>query len=162
MKLISMTDFVLNPPKTGCFEVQSIMHQNSNLLRRFRNYANFLKQPLTLGMFVPCDEEGNVFNDFDDDLLEMVNEKGSSVFADDMIELAKQYQAAQSRVLFEGLDLKRENGFNCLYWLFAKINIIGSEFVAKKEGNEMILRTIEDLAGLEITISPNAQKMING
>ena len=25
------------------------------------NYADFLRQPLTLGMFVPVDEEGNVF-----------------------------------------------------------------------------------------------------
>lgn len=45
MKLISMTDFVLE-------------QRGDNL-----KYAQFLKQSLNLGMFVPCDLEGNVLQD---------------------------------------------------------------------------------------------------
>lgn len=51
MKLISMTDFVLeqgNPNNT-----------DSQFTDKVIAYAKFLKQPLKLWMFVPCDENGN-------------------------------------------------------------------------------------------------------
>lgn len=48
MKLISMTDYVI---KTYNEVMQSL---DSELM--MVNYANFLKQPLNLGMFVPCDK----------------------------------------------------------------------------------------------------------
>ncbi len=50
-KLISMTDFVLEHPATTDYEWQ---------LQNHFKYANFLKQPLKKGMFVPCDKYGNV------------------------------------------------------------------------------------------------------
>ena len=50
MKLISMTDFVL--------ELETNEHWAQDYTKCVK-YANFLKQPLTLGMFVPCDEDGN-------------------------------------------------------------------------------------------------------
>jgi hypothetical protein len=55
MKLISMTEFVLdqgNPSNTDFQFADKVM-----------SYANFLKQPLELWMFVPCDEEGNVLEE---------------------------------------------------------------------------------------------------
>ena len=52
MKLISMTDYVL------------LQHAESSNQNEFEDkcfkYATFLKQPLKLEMFVPCDEDGNV------------------------------------------------------------------------------------------------------
>ena len=45
MKLISMKDFVLN-----LFTITEI-HSGSEALEKIQNYANFLNQPLTLGMF---------------------------------------------------------------------------------------------------------------
>lgn len=54
-KLIGMTDFVLS--------VRGIKKDN---IRRFwacEKYAEFLKQPLTLGMFVPVDENGNILKE---------------------------------------------------------------------------------------------------
>jgi len=54
MKLISMTDFVLETfdnTLTVDFQVKVF------------NYANFLKQPLKLEMIVPCDEDGNVLEE---------------------------------------------------------------------------------------------------
>jgi hypothetical protein len=52
MKLISMTDFVLEQNNFKVFRNQQIL-----------NYANFLKQPLELWMFVPCDENGDVLEE---------------------------------------------------------------------------------------------------
>lgn len=52
MKLISMTDFVLEQHE------QCISSTTDNV-----KYANFLKQPLKLEMFVPCDEDGNVLEE---------------------------------------------------------------------------------------------------
>lgn len=41
-KLVRMTDFILE----------------SDDLQGIKKYAEFLRQPLTLGMFVPCDRDG--------------------------------------------------------------------------------------------------------
>ena len=66
-KLISMTDFVLKTHD----EISDSIDSESMMF----NYANFLKRPLTLGMFVPCDEDGNVlqeksiFNTTDEDYI---------------------------------------------------------------------------------------------
>lgn len=81
MKLISMTDFVLEHPATTDYEWQ---------LSKHLKYANFLKQPLTLGMFVPTDEDGNVLKP-------------------QIVDFNK-YQQAKERVLFDfdgGLTLLR-------------------------------------------------------
>jgi hypothetical protein len=56
MKLISMTDFVLEQSKR-IMNVE-ITHLESH--EEIVNYARFLKQPLKLEMFIPCDEYGNV------------------------------------------------------------------------------------------------------
>lgn len=64
MELISMTDFVLE-------------QKGDNL-----KYAQFLKQPLNLGMFVPC-VDNEVFN---------YSKHGNE----------NEYQQAKERVLFEG------------------------------------------------------------
>jgi len=49
MKLISMTDFVLE---------QKDSYYNQRFFK-IEKYANFLKQPLELWMFVPCGDNGN-------------------------------------------------------------------------------------------------------
>ena len=91
MKLISMTDFVI---KTS---------QEMELQKRARaqfDYAYFLKQPLTLGMFVPCDEEGKVLEMPIMDnytMEEFEQEDGSNKFGLDVTK----YQKAKDRVLFD-------------------------------------------------------------
>ena len=74
MKLISMTDYLPEHP-----------------------YSIFLKQPLELWMFVPCDENGNVLK---------FNYPQSKAF-DEIAQMAfeKQYQQAKERCLFEGWEL---------------------------------------------------------
>lgn len=90
MKLIPMIEFVLeSDEKIG----------NPYTLEKYRqvtrNYANFLKQPLTLGMFVPCDEEGNPLR---------------PVGAPFMKYEVEAYQQAKERVLFEGFKLQDTRG----------------------------------------------------
>jgi len=55
MKLISMTEFVL--------DTKQKLEIGKDFVEVVCNYASFLIQPLTLGMFVPCDEDGNVLED---------------------------------------------------------------------------------------------------
>jgi hypothetical protein len=67
------------------------------------NCAKFLLTPLELKMFVPCDAENNIlqvperWNDWNFGILEN--------FSDELISKCKQYEEAQSRVLFEGFSL---------------------------------------------------------
>jgi hypothetical protein len=85
MKLISMTDFAIN--------------QNSivgDYRKTVFNYAKFLKQPLELGMFIPCDEENN----FLEPPLHIELYEGDSYDSD-----CEKYQEAKSRVLFDGFGI---------------------------------------------------------
>jgi uncharacterized protein YydD (DUF2326 family) len=62
MKLISMTDFVLQENKGGQ-QVNSISSQLHQDLRRIKKYANFLKQPLNLEMFNESSSYDYLFED---------------------------------------------------------------------------------------------------
>jgi hypothetical protein len=55
--LIPLSDFVLQQYEN---HVLSFKHNPHKQFRKVVNYTKFLKQPLTLGMFIPCDEKGNV------------------------------------------------------------------------------------------------------
>lgn len=123
--LIPMVDFV------QLDEVQ----QSNFYYPLTQNYAKFLKQPLELWMFIPCDEEGNV--------LEKPNP-----LVDVNNRLKKQYQQAKDRVLFEGftmfgkdcIELKESNGKS-------KVDI----FIYQLK--EM---TAKELISYDITLTPTA------
>ena len=90
MKLISMTVFVLEQSKR-IMNVE-ITHLESH--NQIVNYANFLKQPLKLEMFVPCDDNGNVLEDIiGHGMIHNYSEK------------LKQYEQAKDKVLFDGFDI---------------------------------------------------------
>jgi DNA-directed RNA polymerase delta subunit len=84
MKLIEMTDFVLEQNKEPYFYYDSLWN-------KVIAYANFLKQPLTLGMFVPCLPSGEPFDKFQ---LEILNSQ------DLVPELRDAYKTAKSKVVF--------------------------------------------------------------
>jgi len=92
-KLISMVEFVLENQKnrTEDWRHKEGYHSECNtaMLVNVYNYANFLKQPLTLGMFVPCDL-GNVLEEPNCPSQYM----GKQSYAD-------RYKKAKERVLFE-------------------------------------------------------------
>lgn len=87
-----MTDFVLNArldmEKLPNEDFRETISRRGVLIESMFNYANFLKQPLELGMFVPCDEDGNILEEPDCNLdIRMVE--------------MKEYQQAKERCLFE-------------------------------------------------------------
>ena len=88
--LIPMTDFVNN---VGNIENYP---SHENALYWIYNYATFLKQPLKLEMFVPCDEDGNVLEEPKIEE-EYVDEHTTQIFAQYQYDLDK----AKEKVLFE-------------------------------------------------------------
>ena len=92
--LVPMTDFVIEyAPKFNPFGTD----EQILCLDYIRNYAKFLKQPLKLEMFVPCDEEGNVLEEPKIEE-EYVDEHTTQIFAQYQYDLDK----AKEKVLFDG------------------------------------------------------------
>ena len=101
MKLKKITDFVLEQNNTIPKDLKLI-----NNYKNIINYANFLKQPLKLEMFVPCDKYGNVlFKPKWDEL------QPSEYYHDYLYEL-DQYQQAKEKVLFEGFEKAKIGSFD--------------------------------------------------
>ena len=128
MKLISMTDFVINKRKELLrhSEYKNDLENYANIVY---NYANFLKQPLNLGMFVPCDENGNVLKepkktdcqvdvntkcsgwkylyDSNDKLIGYYDDRK---WKEDFVK----YKQSKEKVLFEGIEFRKNAGVNFL------------------------------------------------
>jgi len=135
MKLISMTAFVLDKQR---FEEDS-----DTAIFKVTNYANFLNQPLTLGMFIPCDEDGN--------LLEKYKYFPCSLkYAKEINEYYKKYQQAKEKVLFEEVFTVKKHSENIVVYL--KENSFYTTWNKSKK--------IEDLIYLNLTLTPNVIKKI--
>jgi hypothetical protein len=115
MKLISMTDFVLEQEQPTYLEKEEF----EDVFYKIHNYAKFLKQPLELRMFVPTDENGNV--------LEKPN---AGMFGYDHV--YNNYNKAQERVLFEGFKVKGD------FWLSNGELYIDEEFCENKTIEDLI------------------------
>ena len=73
-----MTDFVLEQLN----EENSRTRPIRSVLNALEGYANFLKQPLKLEMFVPCDEDGNILKEpkrWVESVISAVESKGKSI-----------------------------------------------------------------------------------
>lgn len=81
-----MTDFVLNEQNVWGGNENKYLEIGLSVIR----YTNFLKQPLKLEMFVPCDEGGNVVSD---------------IITDDNYFGIHIYEKAKEKVLFEGFEI---------------------------------------------------------
>ena len=143
MKLISCTDFVLEQEKKGM--------QNTDRPLRFERilkYAKFLKQPLTLSMFVPTDDDGNVLKE------------AYEVFERDCTECDEyifRHQQAKERVIFEGFKVINKS--------FCQFITNGKCRPFYKEDNDSLKQwkneselIIEDLVKFNLTITTNAVK----
>lgn len=139
MKLINMTDYVLEQSKRY-FDGHIVLSQYEELTR---SYANFLKQPLALWMFVPCDEKGHVlFNPFADD-----NDAGTEK---EYLQIA--YNKAKERCLFEGFKLIGSKHVEAVIANYPVV--VGVGF---KNG---INQTIESLTKQDIPLSETAIKSL--
>ena len=87
-KLMSMTDFVLN---------DDVIFKEKRIFKDLvLNYATFLKQPLELWMFVPCDEDCNA--------IDAKFYPASMSFAVEAESYFSKYQQAKERCLFDGYN----------------------------------------------------------
>lgn len=147
-KLISMTYFVENIRKMGVVTPFPDEQDKIDLgyLQDIFNYASFLKQPLKLGMFVPCDENGNILND-------------PGLIPSYELE---RYRKAKEKVLFEGFEIKISNITNNLQ----------NDFLIISETNEIIghenkdqwffnpYKKVEDLIPYDLTLTESAIKQL--
>lgn len=139
MKLISMTDFVLEQNKTftkgkPLYETKWDLEfeKFSKLLIR---YAQFLKQPLTLGMFVPTDEKGNI-----------VEYKKMTVDGCPIWDGGSQWQKAKQKVLFKGF--------------YVEFNTVKSPQGGHLDVGNLQNKTIETIIGAELELTESAIKQI--
>lgn len=147
MKLISMTDFIIVLPVDTDMpdDFEGGWRECAKELDRIMYYANFLKQPLNLGMFVPCDEDGTVlteatFTDWESFSTEREPEHIQEVNEQETEEW-EIWCEAKDRVLFEGFE-KYDDGKS-----FAK-TVIG------------ISKTVEGLVPHDFTLTPTAIKQL--
>ena len=94
--LIPMLDFVLKINDLIPRDNLDVIEWWGKKLDIIENYAKFLKQPLKLGMFIPCDEDGNVLEEpkiSEDDF----DEHTTQIFAQYQYDLDR----AKENVLFE-------------------------------------------------------------
>ena len=92
--LIPMTNFVNN---VGNMENYP---SHENALSWIYNYATFLKKPLKLEMFVPCDDEGNILEEPKIEE-EDIDEHTTQIFAQYQYDFDK----SKEKVLFEGFKI---------------------------------------------------------
>jgi hypothetical protein len=149
MKLISMTDFVLEQLN----EENSRVKPMRDVFNSLENYANFLKQPLKLGIFVPCDNEGNVFQEplKTDFIVEANTECGGWDYVDfdnndnryynkPLFKIAEhRYKKAKEKVIFKDCEVMSNSKI--------KLGSIILDFDYLKINN------IEDLVGLDLDLA---------
>jgi len=98
-KLIPMTDFVLQEFKKWENKATPAYQSTAKYVFNTKIYAQFLKQPLALWMFVPCDEN-NV--PLEEPIYSITNYGASPEAFKRFEEDRVKFQHAKSRVLFEG------------------------------------------------------------
>lgn len=165
MKLISMTEFVLQE-KERFLELGKGNYDNSCLVKSYDtvfNYAEFLSQPLTLGMFVPVDEEGRVW----EAPKTCCSGRECGCMGQPINYFSREhldkYYDLEEKVLFEGFVLNGEHLEN--KELHLKIYIDTFEFIEYHDngyGGGYIGETVENLSNcnLQVTLTPSALKQI--
>lgn len=151
-KLISMTDFVLE-------NTTDILDYGYNANEvKTNKYANFLKQPLMIGMFVPCDLDGNVLtkNTMSEDTCEddcdhynCVKEMNQCI----------SYQEAKSRVFFDVYDIKEHHAPHLIQIWHDKEKYLFSYNISSKLFSTTA-NTIEDLVKNNLVLTESAKKQI--
>lgn len=139
MKLISMTDFVLEQKKNSFYgQIES-----SEILQRIENYAEFLKHPLTLGMFLPVDKNGNI-----------LKEPKTIVFQDANFDIDEVniYQEAKEKVLFKYCTVKEiKDKYTSYHVVYYKSHQIWVSWTN---------RNIEDMIKNNLELTESALKQI--
>ena len=166
-KLIGMTDFVLET----AFGYGNEFMTAQQFCDKTIKYAEFLKTPLSLGQFVPCDFNGNVleepegFSEYSDSVLSEWNDSRYNSFFDDEQDYIEwkhnfeMYRQSVARVFFEGFCFSVINNERKEYELISKQDKIAIDFnlgVFSYFVGDINLCTVEDLIGLNLTLTQSA------
>ena len=161
--LIPMTDFVLEQIKNFNAVVYDDLETASiNLIERIENYANFLKQPLKLEMFVPLDDKGRICHEV---IIDDEDDLNSERFKKHYETENKEFENACLKMLFEPNFKVEYSDGDTLIWLDT-ILVIGQ--LQEKQDKFILSRfrngeTIEDLIGfVELKLSQTALNAIFG
>jgi hypothetical protein len=158
MKLQSTTNFVLEQNIRHSGEYTGIEAENllATLYSNIVRHANFLKQPLTLSMFVPCDDDGNVLekpnhldykakNNFNE--LVFISQPKQNQYHSDY----DKYQKAKELCLFEGCIAEKKG----IHYFIMKEDAL-PVWVSWNES-----KTIEDLVPNNLNLTQTAVKQLN-
>ena len=164
-RLISMTDFVIRKYK------DELVHSGENwrdFLEKYaritKSYADFLKQPLKLEMFVPCDENGNVLEDpkrWNDYLQFPDSFDGNKEWGE-----LYNYELAKERVLFNGFVFEEsqkealKNNTQLSVSIYTENSFYITHRLNGKWHTWFGLKTVEDLIKCKIELSKTAIKQI--
>lgn len=164
-RLISMTDFVLETERNyPCSDFNDYHETNEKVLHSIINYAIFLKQQLTLGMFVPCDEDENILEepknfsvDFENEFNTVHRNKVCLAWYNE----CKQYQKATKKVLFEGFKIY-DYKLNVFFYLGRKKTLSYDKKRKDFITIGFLPETVEDLLSFskEIELTESAIKQI--
>ena len=138
MKLISMTDFVLQ--KTLIFDNANSTYKDcEKAIEAIFKYANLLKQPLELWMLVPCDENNLPLKKpsffYTEENIEKLEgiEKEAAIRVNKKVE---QYEKAKEKVLFDGFEYVESQAKATLLGLELSVSPYtkkGDFYITKKE-----------------------------
>ncbi|WP_278380598.1 hypothetical protein [Chryseobacterium arthrosphaerae] len=152
-KLIPMTTFVIEYySNEGYADLQ--------ILSLMKNYANFLKQSLSLGMFVPVDENGTVLKEPKNYISwkSLEHNDGTSATTAGFEEYAE-YQKAEKHCMFEG--------FKVDYNGYSKVRIVASydpSIELSFNKNDLLPAGFDDVESLtvfdDIYLTSNALQLI--
>ncbi|QHB38691.1 hypothetical protein HWC92_gp19 [Flavobacterium phage vB_FspS_morran9-1] len=132
MKLISMTDFVLDKYKNA--PIEDYDQVNETFINSVIKYAEFLKQPLKLEMFVPC-VDNEPFN---------YSKHGNK----------KEFEQAKDKVLFENYSVVKQSTY------FIVVDSHGRNVWLSWNESKTIESLINEVT--EVSLTPNAIKRIFG
>lgn len=105
MKLLSMTDFIEKSRDEMTSKSPLNFSDTKKYFDRIFNYSDFLKQPLELWMFVPCDENGNTLESpYKDNFIQSngswINKGSWNQYSRELDEYVK----AKERILFKDFE----------------------------------------------------------
>lgn len=162
-KLLSMTDFVLEQRMSTDEINKSSFHRIhahiNNYYDKVYAYAKFLKQPLTLEIFVPVDSEGNVLEE-PRMIVRTIGFDEQDVLWD--VDEVESYRAAKEKVLFEGWKIYNAEWHKqneTIHNDDAGIIIyLKSGTISIQQPNGIsygIVKTIEDLCQYDLVLAPS-------
>ena len=150
-KLIGMVEFInhITTKPLGGQQVASVRHVELEKYRMIFKHSQFLQQTPTIGMFVPCDEDGNVLEK--PIWLSRYLAGGSPFMNIDEILTCQQYQKAEQKVIFDGFVYNGgSNDRNIHFIKKENIDITFSNNKCELFNNE--INTIEDLVSYNLIL----------